>query len=311
MKVKIAKFFVSLLALGGSMYFLWMVRNLERATLDETARRDAPGSFVRLPWGMVHYQLGGPANGPVVVLVHGLSIPLFVWDTVYEALVEQGYRVLRFDLYGRGYSDRPHAEYTISFFSDQLHDLLVALELEGPVHLMGVSMGGAIVAHYAGQHPEQVASVVLEAPFHAAFDVGLLNVPWVGEFVMGVQRIPMMANGVLSDFYDAAAAPADWPAKYRVQLGYEGFQQALLSTYRHTIAFNQHEVYEQLGATNLPLLLIWGQEDPLIPFAGNRELRALLPQVHFVPVAQAGHLPHAERPLLVLEALLGFWAGQS
>jgi pimeloyl-ACP methyl ester carboxylesterase len=64
------------------------------------------------------------------------------------------------DLYGRGYSARPDAAYDRRLFVDQIHELLAALHIERPVHLVGYSMGGSIVVSYAADHPQRVRRVV-------------------------------------------------------------------------------------------------------------------------------------------------------
>ena len=112
----------------------------ETAELDEAVRASAPGSFVRLSDGYTHYELDGPESGQPVVLVHGFSVPYFMWDPTFEFLTESGFRVLRYDLLGRGYSDRPKVRYDIDTFCQQLKELLDILGLE-QINLMGLSMG--------------------------------------------------------------------------------------------------------------------------------------------------------------------------
>ena len=81
---------------------------------------------------MVHYELEGPADGQPVVLVHGFSVPYYIWDPTFPALAAAGLRVLRYDLFGRGYSDRPDLPYTMELFVRQLKDLLEALQVNKP-----------------------------------------------------------------------------------------------------------------------------------------------------------------------------------
>src|SRR4051794_2812976 len=91
--------------------FSWL-RNPETRALDDAARRDAPGKFVRLSDGMTHYRIDGPDSGRTIVLAHGFSVPLYIWDSTAAALASAGYRVVRYDAYGRGFSDRPDVEYS-------------------------------------------------------------------------------------------------------------------------------------------------------------------------------------------------------
>ena len=81
----------------------------ETEELNDTVRANTPGSFVLLSDGYTHYELGGDENGEPVVLVHGFSVPYFIWDPTFDFLTKSGFRVLRYDLFGRGYSDRPEA----------------------------------------------------------------------------------------------------------------------------------------------------------------------------------------------------------
>ncbi len=88
------------------------------------------GSFVALSDGCTHYELGGPQDGRPVALVHGFSVPYFIWDPTFRFLADSGFRVLRYDLFGRGFSDRPHLRYDIDLFCKQLRELLDILGFE-------------------------------------------------------------------------------------------------------------------------------------------------------------------------------------
>src|SRR5262245_18214081 len=88
-----------------------MLRSLERDAIDAAARRTAPGKFVRLTDGTTHYDVAGPDSGRPIVLVHGFSVPYYIWDSTAKALATAGHRVIRYDEYGRGFSDRPSVVY--------------------------------------------------------------------------------------------------------------------------------------------------------------------------------------------------------
>src|SRR5258706_1730610 len=105
----------------------------ETASLTDEARKGAGGSFIRLSDGVVHYELAGPERAGTVVLVHGFSVPYYIWEPTFEALARAGHRVLRYDLYGRGYSDRPRLSYDAETYDLQLLQLLSALKIQEPV----------------------------------------------------------------------------------------------------------------------------------------------------------------------------------
>jgi pimeloyl-ACP methyl ester carboxylesterase len=75
----------------------------EQEELNKNTRKMLPGEFIQLSDGFTHYELDGPEEGDVIVLVHGFSTPLFIWDPTYEYLLDKGFKVLRYDLYGRGW----------------------------------------------------------------------------------------------------------------------------------------------------------------------------------------------------------------
>jgi len=142
----------------------WLYFDEEHTLLDAGIRAQFNETFIELPNGVVHYELGGPVGGEMVVLVHGFSVPAYIWDPTFEFLTSAGYRVLRFDLYGRGHSDRPDAAYTIGFFSDQLDQLTRVLGIDTPFNLLGLSMGGPIAVQFSNQRPGKVKRLVLIDP---------------------------------------------------------------------------------------------------------------------------------------------------
>ncbi|MCI0605748.1 alpha/beta hydrolase [bacterium] len=289
-------------------YFL---SNRETEILGASARKFAPGSFVQLPDGMVHYEIAGPAEGEVVVLIHGGSIPYFVWDRNAAVLAKAGFRTLRYDLFGRGYSDRPAAVYDPEFYDQQLISLLDALDIRIKVHLVGLSMGGAIAAGFSERHPNRVNKLVLIDPVgfkvNLPFITKLTHVPGLGEFLFRVVgRFTLTGSFVLSDFYEPAACPEYFLKAYEGQMKYRGFQRALLSTLRNMPLENMTDLFERLGRTDRPILIVWGKEDRTTPFKISTQARAAMPRARFQAIERAGHLPGFERPEVVNPILIEF-----
>ncbi|KAM6496412.1 Alpha/Beta hydrolase fold [Amanita muscaria] len=110
------------------------------------------GAYAPLPFGKVRYWLLGPDNGQNVVLIHGLSIPAIIWTDVAPSLAANGYRVLLYDLYGRGYSDAPQMTYDTNLYTTQLALLMQYLKWD-KAFVVGVSMGGGIAAAFTAQYP--------------------------------------------------------------------------------------------------------------------------------------------------------------
>ncbi|MCB0280698.1 MAG: alpha/beta fold hydrolase, partial [Calditrichaeota bacterium] len=102
----------------------YLYYDMEHNELNSSSRTIAPGEFVLLPDGYTHYQESGNKDTTTVILVHGFSVPYYIWDNTFKSLVDSGFHVIRYDLFGRGYSDRPEAEYSYDFFADQLNHLI-------------------------------------------------------------------------------------------------------------------------------------------------------------------------------------------
>jgi pimeloyl-ACP methyl ester carboxylesterase len=296
---------VFLLLLG--TYFTFRT---ETEDLDRAARESAPGEFIQLPGGMVHYQLEGPVDGPLVILVHGFSVPLYVWEPTALELIGQGFKVLRYDLYGRGYSDRVQDNYDQDLFVKQLEEMVVALEISEPFALVGLSMGGPIAARYSHLHPEKVSGLVLIAPEVKQTkpkDIFPLNLPLVGDYLMAAVMEPLVLPKLQpSDFFHPQEFP-QWEDRYRDQLKYRGTGRALLSTIRSLTEFDPAAEYRLLQETDVPVLLVWGWEDKTIGNDQVSALQDLLPEMEITLVEGAGHLPHYEKPTEVNAALIEFF----
>ncbi len=176
-------------------------------TLNEEARKGAGGEFVELSEGVTHYQLGGPDDGVPVVLIHGFSVPAFIWDPTFDALADAGFRVMRYDLFGRGYSDRPRGRYDLARFDRQLVELVSALQLGPAVAVLGLSMGGAIAVGAADRHPDLVRKLVLidpaGMPSQMPSGFRILNIPLVGELLMVTVGKHMLVSGLQDGFLQA------------------------------------------------------------------------------------------------------------
>ena len=297
-----------LLACAG-LYGAFELKDPEHRALDDEARAEAPGSFVRLADGFTHYEAAGPDTAPVVVLAAGFSVPAYIWDSLYHRLGASGFRVIRYDYYGRGWSDRPDVAYDEGLFVGQLAGLLDSLRITRPVHLAGLSFGATVATSFVARHPERVASLIYVDP---VFNAGRKLRPeertplaWAIHMVLrgGSDR---MATGQLDDFLHAERFP-DWVSRYRVQQQFEGTRESLRRT-RAWIerAPHQRAVLQQLGREARPVLVVWGREDPVAPFPESQALLAAMPNARFVPVDSAAHLPHLERPDLVARAILAF-----
>ena len=305
---KIKTLLLSLLVLIGlATIILWVIynqRNIETQNLDEAARKEAPGKFISLTSGITHYDVGGSDTGKTIVLVHGFSVPYYIWDNIFDSLVLHGFHVVRYDEFGRGFSDRSHVDYTPELYTQQLYDLITSLKLKTPVSLAGVSFGGAVISDFTVHHPEMVDKLILVDPVFNFDKVGSSEM--IADFVMAGQH-EERAKGQLEDFKYPQHFP-DWVEKYKPQMRYKGFRHALISTdfnFTENIIINN---YKALDALKKNILLVWGKDDKTVPFVLSDSLRKIL-HVDFFPVEDAAHLPYLEQPSLVSEKMISFLKG--
>jgi pimeloyl-ACP methyl ester carboxylesterase len=293
---------VIVLSAGG----FYAARNPETRVLDDVARREAPGRFVRLSDGMTHYQVDGPDTGRAVVLAHGFSVPSYIWDSTAADLSRAGYRVIRYDAYGRGFSDRPAVEYSDALYERQLGELLDSLHL-AKVDLGGVSAGGYVIGVYGGRHPDRVRSMILVDPVAGPAPASMrpYDLPIVGEYLWQTEMMPTMAEGQASDFVQPSRFP-DWADKYRTQMRFKGFGHALWSSRVFRRGSNTDTIYARVAAAHLPVLLVWGEKDRTVPFERNELVRKAIPSAEFQAVPGVGHLPILERATYTDSLILDF-----
>ena len=275
---------------------LFLIADTERYTLDEAARKNVSGSFVQLTDGITHYELAGSETGKVVVLVHGFSVPYYIWDSTFLKLVDEGYRVLRYDEYGRGFSDRPDKVYEASLLRQQLEELLTALNIQSVHAIAGLSFGGPVVTDFAIHHPNQVDKVILVDPFFPLESAEPTKPSYPESFMRFMMALSPedMVNGQLTDLKYPERFP-QWADQYKVQMQYKGFRHALISTRLHYATPEKMRAnYKELDEQHKPILLIWGKEDNTTPFSSSDELRKIV-QTEFMPVDDAAHLPHMEK----------------
>ncbi|EQA54578.1 alpha/beta fold hydrolase [Leptospira kmetyi] len=281
----------------------------ESEQLNAEIRAKSPGSFLETPDGFVHYEWEGPENGQPVVLVQGFSNPIFIYEPLSKRLQEEGYRVLRFDLFGRGLSDRPDTTYNPDLFDRQLSNLLNSLNIQKKIYLIGTSMGGVIVTNFTLKHPERVQKLVLIAPAGFPMDIPwigrLTRLPLIGEYLTKSFGDRILLKGAQKNFFKPERFP-NLEKEYGEQMRYIGFKRSILSSLRNMRLESFQEEYEQLGKNPIPKLLIWGKQDRVVPFYLNEIALKTLPGIEFLPLDNEGHVPHYESTERMTPKLLEF-----
>jgi pimeloyl-ACP methyl ester carboxylesterase len=286
-----------------SRYF---VAQGERATLDEQIRSELRGNFVTLSAGVTHYELRGPAEGDLVVLVPGLTIPLFYWDRLVDELERQGFRTLAYSAYGRGYSDRVRGSYDAALFVSQLADLLHTLELAAPAHLVASSMGALIALNALDSRAVSVRSVTLIGPAGLDERPPLPGVVARSDLLTGLAGRLVGSRALKKHLAHNVESPELAAALTAMTLDayrFEGSIYSLVSTLQAFPLARQQALYRRVALLDVPIQLIWGADDRVTSVAGADEVQTLLHlathEVHIIE--NCGHMVPFEKPATVTE----------
>ncbi|MBL7856598.1 MAG: alpha/beta hydrolase [Cyclobacteriaceae bacterium] len=273
--------------------------DFETVTKDEKFRTTIhTGNFVKLSAGYTYYEFENRDADTIIVMVHGFSVPSYIWDSTYQAASTRGYGALRYDTYGRGYSDCPDVVYDVALFSAQLKELLDHLNIVKPINVMGLSDGGRTISAFAAQYPERIKNLIYvdAAGFHTRTD-SVTHPAWVTEEEIKTfkqsDRYATMASGQLGDFYDSIPFRG-WDKKYRELMRHQGFVRALISTNKNRTDLERD--HRKIAASGIPVFAIWGEHDTVVKL---EEVRATLfnriPDAKLFVIPTAGHLPHMEQ----------------
>ncbi|KAF8076921.1 Alpha/Beta hydrolase protein [Lyophyllum atratum] len=290
------------------------------------------GDYVSLPFGRVRYWLMGPEKGQKVVLIHGLSIPAMIWEDVAPTLASRGYRVLVYDLYGRGYSDAPQTTYDANLYTIQLALLMQHLRWEKAI-IAGVSMGGGIATAFTAQFPHLVDDKVVLiacAGLMEASDISrtakFMSSPLVQTATSSVpvrkylQRLIMKNTTSVtpSAALTASAAPADKKENVvteivRLQSAHlTGYNAALSSSMRDGPIRGQAPSFSSEGFRDRAVLVIHGTKDNTVnPRYGPLILTLLPPATRersrLITFEGAGHDLTISHHEAVSQAMLEFF----
>jgi pimeloyl-ACP methyl ester carboxylesterase len=267
--------------------------DLMREPLDDAARAELLRTgkakrFVSLTDGVMHVRIGGAGEDrPVVLLVHGGTAGGHNLEKWIEPLSGAGYHVIVPDLLGYGYSERPVVPHTADYFTGQLDELLTALGARGSIHIVGTSMGGAIVTAFARRYPERLKSVTLIAPAgngKTSFLPAWMRWPIVGDWVFRV-----LGPTIFQRRIGNAPGTEGLLAWMKEQTRFRGYAEGLLNTFRNFDISWRPDDYTALGRSKLPVLVLWGTADSTIPFEQSKALLARVPQATLVSFEGKGH----------------------
>ena len=251
------------------------------------------GDYVLLSKGYTYYEeANSESTKGNTILVHGFSVPSYIWEVTFNTLKEKGYRVVMMDLFGRGNSDNPDLPQTDELRAQQVLDLMDALGIEKAV-LAGLSNGGRIISKMAVLDASKIEALFyVSSSGFVDYESQMDTTVSPEEITSFIETYPSRSAGQLEDFYAPEQFP-EWPQKYEKLLSHKGFAKALLSTQKNLTTMD--EIHQTIDSLEFPVYAFWGVHDKVVVYTDfDKKLNKLLPNMKEYFIEEAGHLPHME-----------------
>lgn len=249
------------------------------------------------------YEVTGPQDGPPVALVMGLGMGGRAWGATTHHLADHGFRVITLDNRGAGRSQTPRKPFTTRRMARDVVEVLDAAGVDGPAHVVGVSLGGMIAQEVALQHPERTLSLSLQSTTGGLPRLDLFPVPGITAMGRGMLAgPPKSAEEALERFLRVAAGPDfDAEGNEAVRLMLASPAGTATGTLQQLAAVIRHRTWGRLGQISAPTLVQHGSKDKLIDVRAGRALARRIPDVVYREHARAGHVLTLERPAALRE----------
>jgi pimeloyl-ACP methyl ester carboxylesterase len=268
--------------------------------------------FTEVDGATVHYQEFGDATNPTLLLIHGFTASTYVWQTVAPMLADENFHVIAVDLLGFGFSEKPAwFEYSIVSQARMIERFMDRIGI-GRAVLVGSSYGGAVTSTVALDYPERVEKLVLVSAVvndeaKQSSILRLTAMRGVGEvlspFLIDSRRF-------LKFRMQRTIAPANHHliTKERIEavhrpLRAKNAHHSVLTSARK---WDANRIETDAHLINQPTLLIWGEDDNVIPVRNGEKLYDSIVHSRLVVLKDCGHVPPEEKPERFVELVTEF-----
>ncbi len=307
-------FIAVLLAILGILFYVYSAPSIPRAVL-EAKYATPPSQFVDVTYkstlpdadpaddkpARVHYRIRGRDDAPVLLLLHGSNASLFTWEPWSKRLSDE-YRVVSVDLPAHGltgatpnhdYSNAGMANFVLAF-ADRIGLKTFALA--------GNSMGGGVAARFAEDHPDRVTALILvdaggmpsKAGDQVPLGFRLLRQGWLRPILSHLDPKPLVREGLNDAIVRKSVLTDDMVNLYSDMALLEGSRAATAERFGQYASGDANHIKNHIGALKMPVLILWGEEDHLIPVATAGVWRDAIPGSKLLIYAGSGHIPMEE-----------------
>jgi pimeloyl-ACP methyl ester carboxylesterase len=284
-------------ALAGALYFL-SDPDIPRAVL-EARYGGPPSQFLTLADGArAHLRDEGPRAAPVLVLIHGSNASLYTWRPWVERL-DRTFRVVTMDMPGHGLTGAiPSGDYSGKAMVEFVRDVADRLRLSR-FAIAGNSMGGAIAARFAETYPRRVTQLILVDAGGLPSKQGdriplafkLARLPVFNQVLLYITPRALVAEGLNDAIVRKSIISDAMIDQYWAFARMAGSRAATGERFREPA---DNFVEQHIGTIRMPTLILWGEEDHLIPVVTAREFAKDIPGSKLIVYPATGHIPQEE-----------------
>ncbi len=267
------------------------------------------GEYIEAAGIRLRVKDSGPRDAPAVILLHGFGSSLETWEP-WAAVLSERYRVIRFDLPGFGLTGPdPKKNY-----SDQRAMVVLAALMDrlgvARASLIGNSLGGKIAWNFAVAYPDRVDRLVLVSPDGFAspgFEYGKKpDLPFVLKLLPYVMPRPMLRMNLAVAYADKSRLSDATLDRYDDMMRAPGDRAAMLDRMEQVMLVDPEPLLRQISA---PTLIVWGEQDGMIPFSNAADYMRDIPHATLLPLPGLGHVPFEEAPAATIGPVMAFLAG--
>ncbi len=298
---------LALLVVGAAAagFYFWRATQGVSAAELEAKYVTATDRFVEIAGVRVRIREEGNPSAPPIVLIHGFTHSLETWNGWAEAL-KPDYRVIRYDLLGHGLTGPdPNERYAPNERSAYLGEILSALEIETAT-IAGNSLGGLAAWRFAADHPDRVSALILISP--GAYPLnGVSNEPAEIPAAMKAYLLTAPEAGVRASaeliYADASKITEDRLTVMRDMIRRQGNGEALIKSLEE---FTLPDPTEMLSRITAPTLILWGEDDIIIPIEQGRQIENAITDARLVSYPGVGHAAQEEAPAQTVADVVAF-----
>ena len=245
-----------LIVIPACLYFA-----LDRESIDiDEFRLNSGYQEVKLSDGITSYKDVGDKSNKVIVLVHGATFGSLAYEEYINVFVENEYRVITYDQYGRGSSDRVHVDVSIELMEKQLKELIKHCEVEDVI-LYGVSFGAAVVAKYAANNPENISFIGYQVPLINSANIPLLSivkVPFYGDLLTRGFLVPGVLKRI-EEYEDLMSTKL--LDHYIGQFNVKGTEKFFKKFFLGNATGNRFKDHSTIGSKSIPSYFAYAEDD--------------------------------------------------